>query len=42
MSMSPSQTISLNELSDKNQAHGVAIVNTIYQIAGAFGSALYL
>ena len=42
MSMSPSQTISLNELSDQNQAHGVAIVNTISQIAGAFGSALYL
>lgn len=42
MSMSPSQTSSLNELSDKNQAHGVAIVNTVSQVAGALGSALYL
>ena len=42
MSMSPSQTSALNELSNKHQADGVAIVNTASQIAGALGSALYL
>ena len=42
MSMSPSQTNALNELSYKNQADGVAIENTVRQIAGAFGSALFL
>jgi DHA2 family lincomycin resistance protein-like MFS transporter len=42
MSMSPSQTNALNELSYKNQADGVAIENTVRQIAGALGSALLL
>ena len=42
MSMSPSQTSALNELSHKNQADGVAILNTSMQLAGAFGSALFL
>ncbi|MCB2294095.1 DHA2 family efflux MFS transporter permease subunit [Clostridium algoriphilum] len=42
MSMSPSQTNALNELSYKNQADGVAIENTVRQIAGALGSALFL
>ncbi|HEY8803760.1 MAG TPA: MDR family MFS transporter, partial [Clostridium sp.] len=42
MSMSPIQTNSLNEISRKNQADGIAILNTAMQIAGAFGSALFL
>ncbi|OAA95091.1 MDR family MFS transporter [Clostridium coskatii] len=42
MSMSTTQTTSLSELSGKNQADGVAIVNTGMQIAGALGSALFV
>jgi len=42
MAMSTSQTNSLNELPLVNQVDGVAILNTATQIAGAFGSALYL
>ena len=42
MSMSPIQTSALNELEHKNQADGVAILNTAMQLAGAFGTALYL
>jgi len=42
MSMSPIQTSALNELSHKNQADGVAILNTSLQLAGALGSALFL
>lgn len=42
MSMSTSQTTSLSQLSHKNQADGVAIVNTAMQIAGALGSALFM
>ncbi len=42
MCMSTSQTTSLSELPGKNQADGVAIVNTAMQIAGALGSALFV
>ena len=42
MSMSTSQTNSLNELSLEHQVDGVAILNTATQIAGAFGLSLYL
>ena len=42
MSLSTSQTTGLSQLSNKNQADGVAIVNTAMQIAGALGSALFV
>lgn len=42
MSLSTSQTTGLSQLSGKNQADGVAIVNTAMQIAGALGSALFV
>ncbi|AWI04784.1 MDR family MFS transporter [Clostridium drakei] len=42
MAMSTSQTTALSELPGKNQADGVAIVNTAMQIAGALGSALFV
>jgi DHA2 family lincomycin resistance protein-like MFS transporter len=42
MSMSTSQTTALSQLLRKNQADGVAIVNTSMQIAGALGSALFV
>mgnify|MGYP000885551439 CR=1 FL=1 len=42
ISMSTSQTTSLSELSGKNQADGVAIVNTGMQIAATLGSALFV
>lgn len=39
---SNSQTTALKQLSDENQADGVAIINTGMQIAGALGSALFV
>lgn len=42
MTMSPSQTIALNQLPPKNNPDGVAIVNTAMQVAGALGSALFV
>lgn len=42
MSMPTSQTTALSELPGKNQADGVAIVNTAMQLAGALGSALFV
>lgn len=42
MCMSNSETTALNQLSSENQADGVAIINTVMQIAGALGSSLFL
>ncbi|OPJ61189.1 MDR family MFS transporter [Clostridium oryzae] len=42
MAMSTSQTAALSQLPGKNQADGVAIVNTAMQLAGALGSAIYV
>ena len=38
----PIQTNSLNQLPKSYHAHGVAIVNTLQQIAAAFGSSLFI
>ncbi|WP_234122821.1 MDR family MFS transporter [Clostridium hydrogenum] len=38
----PIQTNSLNQLSPKYYPHGTAIMNTLQQIAGAFGTALFV
>ncbi|MBC3796176.1 MDR family MFS transporter [Acetobacterium tundrae] len=38
----PVQTNSLNQLSPKYYPHGTAITNTLQQIAGAFGTALFV
>ncbi|MCK9301864.1 MAG: MDR family MFS transporter [Bacteroidales bacterium] len=40
--ITPAQTNSLNQLSPKDMAHGVAILNTTQQIAAAFGSSLFI
>lgn len=40
--ITPAQTNSLNQLSTKDMAHGVAILNTTQQIAAAFGSSLFI
>lgn len=42
MTISPSQTIALNQLPPKNNPDGVAIINTAMQVAGALGSALFV
>ncbi|URZ05065.1 MDR family MFS transporter [Clostridium felsineum] len=38
----PVQTNSLNQLSPKQYPHGTAILNTLQQIAGAFGTSLFV
>lgn len=38
----PSQTNSLNQLSPEHYPHGTAISNTLQQIAGAFGTSLFV
>lgn len=38
----PTQTNSLNQLPKEYNAHGVAILNTVQQIAAAFGSSLFI
>ncbi len=38
----PTQTFALNQLSLKNMAHGVAILNTTQQVAAAFGSSIFI
>lgn len=38
----PTQTNSLNQLSPKYYPHGTAIMNTLQQIAGAFGTSLFV
>lgn len=38
----PSQTNSLNQLSPEHYPHGTAITNTLQQIAGAFGTSLFV
>ncbi|MDR3601543.1 MAG: MDR family MFS transporter [Desulfosporosinus sp.] len=38
----PTQTNSLNQLPKEYNAHGVAILNTMQQIAAAFGSSLFI
>lgn len=38
----PVQTNSLNQLSPKYYPHGTAIMNTLQQIAGAFGTSLFV
>ncbi|MBL4561402.1 MAG: multidrug efflux MFS transporter [Labilibaculum sp.] len=40
--ITPAQTNSLNQLPEKDMVHGVAILNTIQQVAAAFGSALFI
>ncbi|MDN5352967.1 MAG: transporter, family, lincomycin resistance protein [Clostridiales bacterium] len=40
--LSPSQTHALNQLSRHDYPHGVAILNTLQQIAAAIGSALFI
>ncbi|MBU3107469.1 MFS transporter [Clostridium gasigenes] len=42
LSLSPSQTSSLNQLSIEQQTDGVAITNTAIQIASAIGSTLFI
>ena len=38
----PVQTNTLNQLSPKYYPHGTAIMNTLQQIAGAFGTSLFV
>lgn len=38
----PSQTNSLNQLTPNENPHGTAILNTLQQIAGAFGTSLFV
>jgi MFS transporter, DHA2 family, lincomycin resistance protein len=38
----PTQTNSLNQLSPEYYPHGTAIMNTLQQIAGAFGTSLFI
>ncbi len=40
--LSPSQTSALNQLPKESYPHGVAILNTLQQIAAAIGSALFI
>jgi DHA2 family lincomycin resistance protein-like MFS transporter len=40
--LSPSQTSALNQLPKEAYAHGVAIINTLQQIAAAIGSSLFI
>ena len=42
ITMSPSQTNSLNQLPKKDYPHGVAILNTLQQISAAIGSSLFI
>jgi DHA2 family lincomycin resistance protein-like MFS transporter len=38
----PAQTNSLNQLPKEYYAHGIAVINTLQQIAAAFGSSLFI
>lgn len=40
--ITPSQTNSLNQLPGDEMVHGVAILNTVQQVAAAFGSSLFI
>lgn len=42
LTMSPSQTYSLNQLPKEYYPHGVAIVNTLQQVSAAIGSSLFM
>lgn len=42
MVMMPAQTTALNELPKKLYPHGTAILNTLQQVAGAIGTALFI
>lgn len=42
MVIAPCQTNSLNTLSSQDSAHGIAIINTLMQIAAAAGSSLFI
>ena len=42
LTMSPSQTHSLNQLPKEYYPHGVAIVNTLQQVSAAMGSSLFM
>jgi DHA2 family lincomycin resistance protein-like MFS transporter len=42
ITMSPSQTNSLNQLPKEDYPHGVAILNTLQQISAAIGSSLFI
>ena len=42
LTMSPSQTHSLNQLPKEYYPHGVAIINTLQQVAAAIGSSLFM
>ncbi|HBC97083.1 MAG TPA: MFS transporter [Clostridium sp.] len=42
MSASNTQTTALNQLPDKFRADGIAIINTLMQVAGCLGSSLFL
>lgn len=42
MVMTPSQTNSLNQLPRDNYPHGTAIMNTMVQLAGSLGTAIYI
>ena len=42
MMMMPAQTNALNELPPKYYPHGTAILNTLQQVAGAIGVALFI
>ncbi|MGO4889192.1 DHA2 family efflux MFS transporter permease subunit [Anaerobacillus sp. MEB173] len=42
MIMMPSQTNGLNELTRKHYPHGTAILNTLQQVAGAIGVAMFI
>ena len=42
LTMAPTQTNALNSLSKENHAHGIAIMNTLQQLAAAIGSSLFI
>ncbi|MFZ3054540.1 MAG: MDR family MFS transporter [Minisyncoccales bacterium] len=42
LTMAPTQTNALNSLSKENYAHGIAIMNTLQQLAAAIGSSLFI
>lgn len=42
LTMAPTQTNALNSLSKENHAHGIAIMNTMQQLAAAIGSSLFI
>lgn len=42
LTMAPTQTNALNSISKENYAHGIAIMNTMQQLAAAIGSSLFI